>query len=51
LGPGVDPAFDATFVSLAQVSKKNPGQVVNFVMRWKSRQGETNDDYAIQRAL
>ncbi|KAA1064654.1 Cell morphoproteinsis protein PAG1 [Puccinia graminis f. sp. tritici] len=51
LGHGVDPAFDATFISLAQVSKKNPAQVVNFVMRWKSRQGELNDDYAIQRAL
>ncbi|KAI9620796.1 hypothetical protein H4Q26_013466 [Puccinia striiformis f. sp. tritici PST-130] len=51
LGHGVDPAFDATFTSLAQVSKKNPGQVVAFVMRWKSRQGESTDDYAIQRAL
>ncbi|WAQ90761.1 hypothetical protein PtA15_13A160 [Puccinia triticina] len=51
LGHAVDPAFDATFVSLAQVSKKNPAQVVNFVMRWKSRQGESSDDYAIQRAL
>ncbi|KNZ52867.1 hypothetical protein VP01_341g3 [Puccinia sorghi] len=51
LGHGVDPAFDSTFVSLAEVSRKKSGQVVNFVMRWKSRQGETNDDYAIQRAL
>ncbi|WAR55158.1 hypothetical protein PtB15_4B778 [Puccinia triticina] len=51
LGHAVDPVFDATFVSLAQVSKKNPAQVVNFVMRWKSRQGESSDDYAIQRAL
>jgi len=51
LGHGVDPAFDATFVSLAEVSRRKSSQVVNFVMRWKSRQGETNDDYAIQRAL
>ncbi|KAG0141238.1 hypothetical protein CROQUDRAFT_99015 [Cronartium quercuum f. sp. fusiforme G11] len=51
LGPGVDPSFDGTFESLAQVSRKNPHQVINFVMRWKSRQGEGIDEHSVQRAL
>ncbi|EGG02515.1 uncharacterized protein MELLADRAFT_91353 [Melampsora larici-populina 98AG31] len=51
IGQGVDPSFDATFDSLAQVSRKNPNQVINFVMRWKSRQGEGIDEHSIQRAI
>ncbi|KAH9822443.1 hypothetical protein DFH28DRAFT_1119418 [Melampsora americana] len=51
IGQGVDPSFDATFDSLAQVSRKNPNQVINFVMRWKSRQGDGIDEHSIQRAI
>ncbi|MBW0481985.1 hypothetical protein O181_021700 [Austropuccinia psidii MF-1] len=51
LGPGVDPSFDATFESLAQISKKNSNQVINLVMRWKSKQVDGIHESSIQRAI
>ncbi|CAH7671615.1 cell morphogenesis N-terminal-domain-containing protein [Phakopsora pachyrhizi] len=50
-GQGADPSFDSTIESLAQVSKKTPSHVVKLVLRWKNRQGESVDDYYIQRAV